>query len=397
MEVDFMVDKKYVNELKSLYLNEIYECLDFWLKNGVDMKYGGFLSSLDREGKVYGTDKAVWIQGRGVYTFSKAYNEIEKRGEWLEAARLGYEFLKAHCYDTDRRMFFIVTRDGRPVQKRRYYFSETFAVVGCAEYYKATGDAEALALARETFDTLIYLYENPEVLPPKYNPDVIKSKALAVPMILTITAQVLRDADPDNAEMYNKLIDRFIREILNDFLKPEKKALFETVGVNGERIDSPAGRTINPGHCIEASWFLLSEGMRNNDKALVSRSLDIMNWAFDLGWDCEYGGFLYFIDIDGRPSEKLEWDMKLWWGLSEALIAFLMAFKATGDEFYWNRFIQMQEYMFSHFRDREFGEWYGYLHRDGSVSNDLKGNLFKGPFHMPRALILCYQMLADLI
>ncbi len=392
-----MVDKIFMSEMKSFYLSETIDCLGFWLKNGVDREYGGFLSSLDRQGKVFGTDKSVWIQGRGTYIFSKAFNDIDKRPEWLEAARLGYEFLKSHCYDTDRRMFFIVTRDGRPVQKRRYYFSETFAVVGCAEYYKATGDKEALALARETFDNLLRLYENPQDLPSKYYTETVHSKSLAVPMILTVTTQVLRDADPGNAAKYNVLIDRFISEILNDFLKPEKKAMFEAVGINGELLDSPAGRTVNPGHSIEASWFMLSEGNRSKDRMLIEKTLDILNWSFDLGWDTDCGGgLLYFVDIEGRPSEKLEWDMKLWWPLSEALVGFLMAYKITGEESYLDQFLKVHDYTFSHFRDREYGEFYGYLHRDGSVANDLKGNLFKGPFHIPRALILCYLMLKEM-
>ena len=392
-----MVNKSYLNELKDLYFKEIIECLEFWAKNGIDSEYGGYLTCLDREGKVFGTDKSVWVQGRGLYTFSKAYNTVEKRPEWLKAAQSGYEFLKKYCYDSDKRMFFITTRDGRPVQKRRYYFSETFAVVGCAEYFKATGKKEALELARDTYNTIMYLYENPHVLPPKYNTEVVKAKALAVPMILTATTQVLRDADPDSTEKYDAYISRFIKDILDDFLKPDAKALLETVGPNGERLDSPAGRIINPGHSIEASWFLMSEGIMKRDRKIIDKSLDILKWSFDIGWDGKFGGLMYFMDIDGKPSEKLEWDMKLWWPHSEALIAYLMAFKATGDEFYFDRFRLFHDYTFNHFRDREFGEWYGYLHRDGSVSNYLKGNLFKGPFHIPRALILCYLMLKDMI
>jgi len=385
------------NQLKELYLKEIVECLEFWMENGVDRQFGGYLTCLDREGKVFSTYKSVWFQGRGMYIFAKAYNTIEKRPEWLEAARLGYEFLKRYCYDADRRMFFIVTRDGTPVQKRRYYFSETFAVTGCAEYYKATGDKEALMLARNTFDSIIYLYQNPHILPPKYNTEAVKAKALAIPMILTVTAQVLREADVDNAEKYDVFITQFVKEILNDFFKPDDKVLLETVGLKGERLASPAGRSVNPGHSIEASWFLMYEGIIKGDKELVGKSLDILNWSFNRGWDKENGGLMHFIDIEGRPSEKLEWDMKLWWPHSEALIAFLMAFKTTGDKLYLDRFHLVHEYLFEHFRDKQFGEWYGYLHRDGTISNDLKGNMFKGPFHIPRALILCYFMMNDML
>lgn len=382
-------------ELKAIYLREIVDCLDFWLTHSVDRKYGGYLSYLDRTGKVYGTDKSIWAQGRMIYIFSKAYNCIEKRPEWLEAARIGYEFLIKYGYDADKRMFFIVTQDGHPVQKRRYYFSETFAVVGCAEYYRASGDMEALKLAQDTYDKVLYLYENPQVLPPKFNPEVVKSKALAVPMIITATAQILREADPVNAGAYSALIDRTISEILRDFQKTDEKILFETVGPQGERLNSPAGRLINPGHVIEAAWFLMSEGIRNEDKGLIGRSLEILNNAFDMGWDVVHGGLMYFMDIEGKPVDKLEWDMKLWWPHSEALIAYLMAFRTTNERSCLDRFQIVHDYTFSHFRDWECGEWYGYLHRDGTVANTLKGNLFKSAFHMCRALMLCYLIMTD--
>lgn len=391
-----MIDTHIIHAFRDLYLAETVDCLEFWLRYGLDNEFGGYLTCLDRQGEIFGNDKSVWFQGRGLYTFSKFYNEFDRSEKWLDAAKLGYEFLLNHCFDSDGRMFFIVTRDGRPVQKRRYYFSETFAVVGCSEYYKATGDINALKTAREVFDRIIYLYQNPEVLPPKYNPEVVKTKSLAVPMILTVTAQELRETDTKNKDMYNAYIDIFMNEITEDFLKPDRKALLETVGIDGKYLDSPAGRTVNPGHSIEASWFVMREGMFRNDNSLIQKALDILNWSFVIGWDKECGGLLYFIDIGGRPSEKLEWDMKLWWPHSEALIANLMAYMATEDESYFQKFQLVHDYFFSHFRDREYGEWFGYLHRDGTVSNTLKGNLFKGPFHIPRALMLCCSLLKKL-
>lgn len=388
--------KDTIEELAGFYRKETIECMEFWREFCLDKEYGGYLTCLDRQGEVFGYDKSVWFQGRGLYIFSKYYNTFDKSSTWLEAAKTGFEFLTNHCFDSDGRMFFIVTADGKPVQKRRYFFSETFAVVGCAEYYKACGDTGALETARKVFDRIIYLYENPAAIPPKYNPDVVKTKSLAVPMILTATAQVLRESDPDNKVKYDDLIDSFIDDITESFLKPNRKALFETVGTDGGYINSPAGRTVNPGHSIEASWFLMREGMLRNDRTLIEKALNILNWSFELGWDKEFGGLLYFVDIDGKPAEKLEWDMKLWWPHCEALIAHLMAYIATGDNGYFEKFVLIHEYTFNHFRDREYGEWFGYLHRDGTVSNTLKGNLFKGPFHIPRALMLCHAMLNDL-
>ena len=96
---------------------------------------------------------------------------------------------------------------------------------------------------------------------------------------------------------------------------------------------------------------------------------------------------MYFADIEHKPCEALEWDMKLWWPHNEMLIAFLKAYAITGEEKYLDKYKLVHEYAFSHFKDEKYGEWYGYLHRDGSVANDLKGNIFKGPFHLPRCLM----------
>lgn len=376
-------------KLYEFYYNALVnDCIPFWLKNAVDYKHGGYLTCLDREGKVYNTDKSVWFQGRALWTFSKIYNEIEKRDEWLAAAKCGYEFLTKYCYDTDGRMFFQVTQDGRPIQKRRYYFSETFAVIGCAEYSKASGDTNALEQAKKTFDMILDLYENPWKSPAKYYPESLQMKSMAVPMILVSTAQCLRNIDTGNTEKYNKIIDKFLKDIFNDFMKPEYKALFEHVGLNGEKIDSPKGRCINPGHSIETAWFLINEGLYRNDQDIINKSLNILDWSMELGWDKEHGGLLYFVDIEGKPAEQLEWDMKLWWPHTEALHALLLAYHITGDEKYKDQYMMVHDYSFSHFPDKEFGEWYGYLHRDGSVSNTLKGSMWKGPFHLPRALFL---------
>lgn len=381
------MDRKYFENLLNFYEKELDQTLNFWYDHGYDHEHGGFYVCLQRNGELFGTDKSVWAQGRGLWVFSKAYNDIKKDPRYLQIAKDAFEFIKNHCYDKDGRMWFTVTDDGRGIQKRRYWFSETFAVVGSVELYKATNDKKYLKLARETYDSVMRLYLNPNLSVPKYNPDVIKDKGLAGPMILMVTSQIMRDIDKENADKYNSNIDIFLNVILNHHLHPEYKAMFENVGINGEIVSGPRGRLVNPGHSIEASWFLMNEALYRNDKEILSKALDILNWSFDIGWDKEYDGLMYFADIEHKPCEALEWDMKLWWPHNEMLIAFLKAYAITGEEKYLDKYKLVHEYAFSHFKDEKYGEWYGYLHRDGSVANDLKGNIFKGPFHLPRCLM----------
>ena len=378
------MDRKYFEQLQKFYEKELDQTLDFWYNHGYDKENGGFFTCLERNGNVFDTDKAVWAQGRGLWVFSKAYNFIKKDERYLQAAKHAYEFIKNNCYDKDNRMFFTVTKDGTGIQKRRYWFSESFAVVGSAELYRATKEERYLVNAKETFDTLLKVKKGEIKTEPKFNPEVVNTISLASPMILLITCQILRDIDTDRTEYYNQIIDDSIEEIKLHY-HPECKAMFENVNPDGSLASGSRGRFVNPGHSIEASWFIMDEAVyRNNDKELLDLALNILNYSFDLGWDKEYGGLLYFVDVENKPVQALEWDMKLWWPHNEMLIAFLKAYNLTNDEQYLEKYKLVHEYTFSHFKDEQYGEWYGYLRRDGSISTDLKGNIFKGPFHIPR-------------
>ena len=377
------MNKEYFENLLSFYEKELDNTLDFWYNHGYDKVNGGFYTCLERNGDVYDTDKSVWAQGRGLWVFAKAYNFIKKDERYLKAALHAYEFIKNNCYDSDNRMWFTVTGDGTGIQKRRYWFSESFAVVGSAELYRATGETKYLENARETFDTLLKVKTGVIKTEPKFNPEVVNCISLASPMILVVTCQILREIDTERTEYYNKIIDDSIAEIKLHY-HPEYKAVFENVNPDGSVASGSRGRLVNPGHSIEASWFLMNEASYRNDKELMEFALSILDWSFELGWDYDLGGLRYFVDVEGKPVQALEWDMKLWWPHNEMLIAFLMAYKHTNEQKYLDKYQLIHDYTFSHFKDEEYGEWYGYLHRDGSVSTDLKGNIFKGPFHIPR-------------
>ena len=389
------MDQQRIEELYAHYRASLLEdVVPFWLRHSLDHEYGGYLTCLDRDGSVYDTDKAMWLQSRQVWLLSKLYNTVEPREEWLDAAKLGYDFIIRHGFDVDGRMFFLVTREGKPLRKRRYLFTETFGVIACAEYAKATGDEAALQRARALYRLVIELYRSPDKLPPKVYPQTRRTKALAMPMILLATTQELRQVDQD--PLYKEVVDGALDEILNHFLKPEEHALHETVGPSGERLDSPAGRCVNPGHSIEVAWFMLHEAIYRQDSALQEAALNILRWSLDWGWDERYGGLYAFVDIEGKPPEQLEWDMKLWWPHTEALYATLLAYYLTKDSFYSDWYEKLHAWSFEHFADPEYGEWFGYLHRDGSIALTLKGSIWKGAFHVPRALWLCMRLLAKM-
>ena len=362
--------------------------LPFWLPM-VDGKNGGIFTQVDREGKIYGRDKSVWFQGRALWVFSKAYNSIEKRPEYLAAAEKIYSFLEK-CTDTDGRMYFTVTEDGRGLQKRRYYFSETFAAIGCAELYIATGKEEYLVAAEKYFDVAYECFTGVRKNPPKVNPENSRMKALSPVMIMLATSSTMRGMGV-NVEKYSKIAATCADEITSGGFLTEY-GLLESVTSEGNFTDTPGGRVINPGHSLECAWFLMDEGKRVGNKKYVDTALEIIEKTAKIGFDKTHGGIIAFTDCKGYPPVALEWDMKLWWPQCEAMIAFRMAAELTGEEKYKKEYQSLLEYTEKNFVDTECGEWYGYLHYDNTPSTTLKGNIFKGPFHVPRFYMIMAMM-----
>ncbi len=389
-----MYSKQDLIPLKEFYSNQLLDdTVPFWFPRSYDKEHGGFLLMRDADGSLIDDDKAVWIQGRATWLLSTLYNTVEKKEEWLRGAKLGYDFLNKHCFDSDGQMFFHVTRDGRPIRKRRYFFSETFYVIAAAAYAKASGNEEAANKARLVFGKCIEYATIPGLLQPKFT-NTRPAKGIGVPMIMINTAQQLRETigDPHCDEW----ITKWISEIETYFVKDDIKCVMEQVAPDGSIIDHIDGRTLNPGHAIEGAWFILHEAkQRNNDPHLIALGCKMLDYMWERGWDKEHGGILYFRDVYNKPVQEYWQDMKFWWPHNEAIIATLLAYLMTGKEKYAQCHKLVHDYSYAHFHDKENGEWFGYLHRDGSLAQSAKGNLFKGPFHLPRQEWYCLQILNE--
>ena len=380
--------------LKEFYQNQLLnDTLPFWFPRSIDTEFGGYLLMRDQDGSLIDDDKAVWIQGRAAWLLATLYNTVEPKLEWLEGSKTGIDFLNNHCFDSDGRMFFHVTRDGQPIRKRRYYFSETFAVIAMSAYAKASGDETVAEKARFLFGKCIEYATNPDLLEPKFT-TTRPSKGIGTPMIMINTAQQLRKniGDPRCDEW----ISKWITEIETNFVKDDIKCVMEQVASDGSIIDHIDGRTLNPGHAIEGAWFILHEAKyRNNDPRLIELGCKMLDYMWERGWDKEDGGILYFRDVYDKPVQEYWQDMKFWWPQNEAIIATLLAYTMTGNEKYakWHKMVH--DYAYGKFHDKENGEWFGYLHKDGTIAQTAKGNLFKGPFHLPRQEWYCLQLLDE--
>lgn len=388
--------RKYIETWAEKYKSDLTEnIMPFWLEHGLDRKNGGVYTCLDRDGSLMDPTKSVWFQGRFAFICSFAYNNVEKRPEWLEAARLTLDFIEAHCFDNDGHMYFSVTAEGRPLRQRRYVFSETFAAIAMAEYSLATGDRHWAERALQVFDDTQRFLSTPGYLAPKFE-ESVQLQSHSIIMILINVGSCLRKVIDD--PKLTQQIDDSIARLKKYFIHPEFKCLLETVGMNGEFIDTNLTRTINPGHSIETSWFIMEEAkLRNWDKGMLDMALEIFDWSWDWGWDKQYGGIINFRDCRNLPPQDYSQDMKFWWPQCETIIASLYAYLATGDEKYLYRHERISEWTYAHFPDDSEGEWYGYLHRDGTVAQPAKGNLYKGPFHIPRMMIKGYMLCKEIL
>ena len=388
--------KEYIKSWAESYKKDLTEnIMPFWMKYGLDCENGGVYTCVDRDGSLMDTTKSVWFQGRFAFICSFAYNNVEKNQEWLDAAKSTLEFIEKHCFDEQGHMYFSVTAEGKPLRKRRYVFSETFAAIAMSEYALATGDQHWAKRAIQVFEDTQRFLATPGFLPAKFEADV-KLQGHSIVMILINVGSCIRKVVND--PKLTQQIDESIEKLKKYFIHPEFKCLLETVGENGEFIDTNMTRTINPGHCIETSWFIMEEAkLRGWDKPMLDMALLVFDWSWDWGWDKQYGGIINFRDCKNLPPQDYSQDMKFWWPQCETIIASLYAYLGTGDEKYLYRHKRISEWTYAHFPDAEYGEWYGYLHRDGTVAQPAKGNLYKGPFHIPRMMIKGYMLCQEIL
>ncbi len=399
-----MMDKERLQSYRDWVQSELKSSVEFWLKNGMDRVNGGVYTCLDRKGEIYSTDKSVWMQGRCGWIFSYLCHMYGTRPEWLEASKSCIDFLEEHCinHEAGGRMYFTVTAEGQPLRQRRYCFSEAFYALANAEYYGVTGERENLERARRAYNLywdLNHGMKDPTGLGPKTIPETRTGRAFGIPMIILNVTSVMERVDPEWKDLYEERAAQCVDEIFKYHVHPELKCVLENVDLDGNpRLYYTEGRTVNPGHDIEGVWFLLEHAKRTGDKELVKKAAQIFDWAIEAGWDKEYGGLLYFTDCLKKPPEAYEHDMKLWWPHNEIMIASLMLYRDTHEEKYLDWFDKTVTYCKEHFSDPEYGDWYGYLRRDGlPTMPSTKGSTFKGPFHLPRALIKCDSMLGELL
>ncbi|MFT3824361.1 MAG: AGE family epimerase/isomerase [Chitinophagaceae bacterium] len=391
-EKEVLKGESLLQSYATMYRNELLNSvLPFWLQHSKDEKNGGYFTCLTREGKVFDTDKFMWLQGREVWCFSYMYNNIAKSDVWLQMALHGAEFMEKHGRDAEGNWYFSLTAAGKPLVQPYNIFSDCFAAMAFASLDKAQPTDRYKEIAVNTFENILRRQHNWKGTYNKAYPGTRALKGFSLPMILCNLSLELEHLL--GASRVDEFVPTVIHEVMDVFYQPAYGLILENVHPDGSFSDSFEGRLLNPGHTIEAMWFIMDLGRRLNDEALIKKAVDIMLHTLEYGWDKQFGGILYFMDLLGHPPQQLEWDQKLWWVHVEALVALAKGYTYTGDERCAQWFKKVHDYTWQHFRDPQYGEWFGYLNRRGEVLLNLKGGKWKGCFHVPRALYQVWKTL----
>ena len=370
-------DRAYLAAVRRRYEHELFDrIVPFWEKHSVDRECGGFITCLSRDGSAYDTFKHLWMQWREVYMFAALWNAGYRERRYLDLALHGFDFLWRHGRMSDGSYHYMLDRRGAVLSDAdggQEVFTESFAAIGCAELYRATGEERFRKEALSAYS----VYRR------KTAGGSGKYDLLAYPMIELNVLQVMRTAFGG----YDDEIDDCIRRIRR-FAHPETGIMFERAPKSGGfELDTQFGRFVNPGHALEGLSFIMHRLEEKSDAellAFVRKEVRIMG---EFGWDANEGGIWYFRDAFGKPMSRHEYFLKAWWPQNEAANAMLQAYALTGDAWYLDFFRKIDDFAWKNLRDAEDGEWYAYAPVAGRAFHDYKGSRFKGFFHLPRFLL----------
>lgn len=374
----------------------------FWLRSSLDLEHGGYLVPTSREGRTIGTDKNMWCQARMTWMFAALYNQHDPRPEWLDAARLGRDFMVKHGYSGDGRWAYLLSREGTVFDNSLSLVTDNNTAMALAEFATASGSDADVDLILATTEQYLERVGPPAV-------DEFYHHSLPADHLYNTTDMVTLGGLPALRPFFAKnrldtIARAAIHRILYVYAKDDHRTLFEAVSLNGEVLDTERGQRVNPGHALEACWFCLDEARRLGDERSVQRAAEVCRWSFELGWDAELGGLLAFTKPGGGPPRGPEapvpwgerWNDRVWWVHSEALYALADSAAATGDPWYVDAFDMLHQYVDAHFVDHDHGEWYSYLDPFGNVMASQKGSWIKCFFHVPRNVLMIVRLLRRL-
>lgn len=383
-----------IKDLAAYYRKYLLEdIVPFWEERMLDREYDGYYNCFDREGRRYNDIKCGWFVGRNLYMLSALYNNIEKRPRWLEAARIGRRFMTEKAMTRSGRLNQMMKRDGSVINGATSIFTDHFAVKGLFEYIEAADSVEDVPLAKSMFDMLMRNVSDKDVLANECPDSRFRKHAINfMTLIVAIEGKKLFKDE------MKPIIDARLQDSLYTFTDDSEKAPLEYVSTDGKPLYEDDGRIVDPGHTLESLWFSMKEGVEREDFGIVKRASEIVDWVIDRAWDKEYGGFYQNVDVFDTIPQKpflsnryvdidIAWSDKIWWVQAEGLYTLALSALLTENERHFEYFLKLHQYCKDYFSDPAYGEWYSFLHRDGSMLSDRKGFELKGFYHVPRSIM----------
>ena len=379
------------NTYRSLLLDNI---VPYWAPH-IDWECGGILNCIADDGALLLDHKYMWSQLRALYIYSKLYNVVEARPEWLDTARCIFDFIRAFGRDSDGDWVYHVSRCGEMIEGATSIYADGFALYGLAEYYRATKDPVAERIGMQTYERASKKLSEPgSYLTAPYEIPA-GMKCHGVSMIFSLAFWEFGNAI-GNAEVIGDGY-RHTLEVMDRFCRPELQALLEYITLGNCLVDTRAGRCIVPGHAIESMWFQIHILRTRSDPVRIGRAIDCIRWHLERGWDPDFGGL--FLGLDLRSQAPPYWqdaDVKAWWPHTEALYALLLAYESSGEAWCLDWYWRVHEWSFDHFADTDNGEWRQRLNRRGERLERYIALPVKDPFHLPRAVIYIIDVLGRL-
>ena len=379
-------------ELLGCYRSTLLDdVIPWWMRHGLD-EAGGINSCISDAGEVISRDKWIWSQWRAVWVFSKLYNVIEQRAEWLDIAKNICHFVTSHGPLENGHWPLLLDGEGNLKRGYESIYVDGFAIYALAELWRATREQSLLDLAMTNFQAT-EADLNSDV-PPTAWPYPITDGCIAhgISMIFSIAYHELATVTGDS--VVEAAADIHHRRVMDTFLRQDRGVVLERLYRDGSEYPSPHGTVVLPGHAIESMWFQIHIARDAEDKATVDRAVQAIRRHLEIGWDNEYGGLLLAVDADGKSEADWSYaDSKLWWPHTEALYAALLAHEICGEPWCMAWYEKLHDYSFSHYPVKEHGEWTQKLDRQGRPITEVVALPVKDPFHLPRALIYCVEVL----
>ena len=382
--------------LMAFYRNFLFNnFLPFWEKYGIDYEYGGVLNCMEDDGKLVSEDKYTWSQARSLWTFSYIYNNFVKSDKNFEFIKKTYLFLLKHARDDNGDWVYRMHREGKVLDGAISAYVDLFAAYGITEYFRVTSEKEALKVAQETLHRYAWKIKQPDfttVEPFKLKPGY-KLHGIFFLFLNILTPLLMEVSDPE----LEKEAEMCVSTIINHFMDKKRKLIYEMLDSQFNPIDSPEGKDYMPGHNIECAWIFMIEAQRKSDNELMKTAMNILRWTIERSWDDQFGGFFWCLNVDNETPHQQGWDNKIYWVHSEALLALMLAYEITKENYYMDWFLKVHDYSFKIFPVKKYGEWYQRCDRKGNKLDEIVSLPVKDPYHVARAVMFIIESLERLI